>query len=468
MIRRRPPPAADASRPAPGGRPRRTGRAGFIKPADGVAHGCRRCPHRSRRRSSVGTAASRSRAESCRAVHRDRQRQARQLATRRHLGQRCAAWRRHGRPRGTPPIRGRSDRGRRLPATAPRRTGRLPCRAPAWLASLTRLAITRRCLLAARRTGTCARASKQRRLLARPRPRRVQAHRRSDCGGQFVASSSLPLRCAAPAAPAGARRQRRASDDPLPTCGASSSARRSGSRSAWPQVGCAAHAHGIVELRRLGLAARRRPRFLPAARRMRAASSSSCRRSATIRAMAASASASVTASSASRRRPHRSTIAHAQGADVRHSVSSHSLAYPDASLAISLDLPGQTIAFAFDLGASAARPIAAASRRSASRQPATTARLRAAPGIHAGAAPSSSARTAAGRVRLCQACWPWMSTRCVGRFAQLPRSSRCTAVHPGAAACLALSIDAAQQQACLLRDIEAGLGQPSARALAVA
>ena len=40
-------------------------------------------------------------------------------------------------------------------------------------------------------------------------------------------------------------------------------------------------------------------------------------------------------------------------------------------------------------------------------------------GVDAARSASSSARTAGARVRPCQACWPWMSTRQVGRLAQL-------------------------------------------------
>ena len=64
------------------------------------------------------------------------------------------------------------------------------------------------------------------------------------------------------------------------------------------------------------------------------------------------------------------------------------------------------------------RARAPASRRARARRPAPPrppsrpATARASAAVSAPACSSSSARTAAGRVRLCQACWPWMSTSC--------------------------------------------------------
>ena len=70
---------------------------------------------------------------------------------------------------------------------------------------------------------------------------------------------------------------------------------------------------------------------------------------------------------------------------------------------------------------------------------------------------SSSARTAAGRVRLCQACWPWMSTSCSPASRSWRDGGR-AAVDPGAA--LALGVDACGAAAACRRRVEAGLVQP--------
>ena len=105
------------------------------------------------------------------------------------------------------------------------------------------------------------------------------------------------------------------------------------------------------------------------------------------------------------------------------------------------DLPGQPLAFALQRVLRRAR-VGQRLLRGAPALPELLQRLR----CRRPHSASSSARTASGRVRLCQACWPWMSTSCS------PSSRNCVAVAalPLIQARLLpwLSMRAAQQQAC--------------------
>jgi hypothetical protein len=116
------------------------------------------------------------------------------------------------------------------------------------------------------------------------------------------------------------------------------------------------------------------------------------------------------------------------------------------------DLPGRRSRSRSSVGLLAAGLVQRVRRRARPPQAACGA------GVSTPACASSRARTAAGRVRLCQACWPWMSTRCSASLAQLRGTWR-AAVDPGAA--LALRVDhAAQQQRGAAPGVEAGFVQP--------
>ena len=438
--RRRRRPAAGASPPAPGAR----APSCFISRPT-VSATAPPMPASTSSKISVPAPSSRVAAARLR-DDRDRERDARQLAARGHLGERPRRAAGVAGDAGTRPTRAPNDCGA-VAAAASATSKRPPAMPSCCIACVTARGELRRGARRARRL-TRARLG----VVGRARRASARCSQRVEVGrGVERLQLGLPLRPAAPAARPAAGGSG-APGRSRPTCARRAARSRSGSSSVRSQVARAACAR-----RPAAAPARRaapRSRRLERARRSAATSSS-----ASTRARGERLGARVGVGRSRRARLRAASISDCALRQARVlGVELGPFVGAGRELVDLADLPGQALALALEVALLRARASASAASRVAPARP-----TRAASGAvsmpRVGVEQRAHRRPA--RVRLCQACWPWMSTSC----SAASRSCATVAALPLIQARLlpCASMRAAQQQRRVaVAGVEAGLGEPGA------